>query len=261
MTIMIKVVSFLMFFICIPFIGAGYAYAQISHVSINEQQFILGEHPRFKLNIVSQDRKLDKMQFIIRQASGTESLMAKPLNHFLLLVMGVEDVVDPDATLVVREYRVNKWRDVKVFTLFKGQQLSAQLTAKSLAADLSVEAIASKAPSSSDKVATLSQASTQLLSVNGKQPAQYRDALIDGSCTLDDTSEMTLWRIGTVQGKKWGISIYGAMLAIFEANPKAFNQGKVSGLRADAELNCPSQALRAKHSNSKVAKQTFEASL
>ena len=259
MKIIIKVTLCLILFITAPFIGVGYADAQISHVSINEQQFILGGYPKFRLNIVSQDASLDKMQFVVRQTSGEERLMVKPINNFLLLVTGVEDVVDPSATLVIREYRVNKWRDVKVFTLFKGQQLPLELAVKSSAAHLSVENRASKAPNSSYKIATMSQASTPFPTAKGKTSAQYRDALIDKSCTLSYTPEMTLWRIGTEHGKEWGIGTYGAMIAIFEANPKAFNQGKIGGLRADASLRCPSHGLRQKYSNSKMAKQTFEA--
>ena len=259
MTRMIKVTLCLILFISAPFIGGGDAYAQISHVSINEKQFILGGYPKFRLNIVSQDASLDKMQFVVRQTSGEERLMVKPINNFLLLVTGVEDVVDPSATLVIREYRVNKWRDVKVFTLFKGQQLSPELAAKSSAAHLSAENRSSRAPSSSYEIATMSQTSAPLPTAKGKKSAQYRDALVDKSCTLNYTPEMTLWRIGTKHSKEWGISTYGAMIAIFEANPKAFNQGEISGLRADVSLRCPSRALREKYSNSKEAKQTFDA--
>ncbi|AQS40433.1 hypothetical protein Sps_05364 [Shewanella psychrophila] len=258
MTKTITLVMFSLLFICGSISTAGYAYAQISHVSINEQQFILGGYPKFRLNIVSQDANLDKMQFVIRQSGSEERLMVKPINNFLLLVTGVEDVVDPSATLVVREYRVNKWRDVKVFTLFKGQQLSPELAVKSSAAHLSMENQSSKVPSS-DKMTSMSQASTQLTAGNNEKSAQYRNALIDESCTLNHTSEMTLWRIGTEHGKEWGIGTYGAMIAIFEANPKAFNQGKISGLRADISLRCPSLALKEKYSNAKMAKQAFEA--
>ncbi|BAJ00249.1 LysM peptidoglycan-binding domain-containing protein [Shewanella violacea] len=259
MTKMIKVALYLILFIAAPFIGAGYANAHISHVSINEQQFILGGYPKFRVNIVSQDASLDKMQFVVRQASGEERLMVKPINNFLLLVTGVEDVMDPSATLVVREYRVNKWRDVKVFSLFKGRHLSQELAAKSSAAHLNIESRASEAPSSMYKIASMSQSSTQLSSGRGNKPAQYRHSLYDKSCTLKHTPAMTLWRIGTEHGKAWGLSTYGAMLAIFEANTKAFNQGDINGLRADALLRCPSQTLRAKYSNHKMAKQTFEA--
>ncbi|WP_050774354.1 hypothetical protein [Shewanella benthica] len=159
MTIMIKVALCLILFITAPFIGVGDAAAQITHVSINEQQFILGGYPKFRLNIVSQDVSLYKMQFVVRQTSGEERLMVKPINNFLLLVIGVEDVVDPRATLVFREYRVNKWRDVKVFSLFEGQHLSEELGLKSSAAYLSVENRSSQAPSSSYKIATMSQVS------------------------------------------------------------------------------------------------------
>ncbi|NRB25697.1 hypothetical protein [Shewanella sp.] len=272
MTKMIKVTLCLILFIGASSIGAGYANAQISHVSINEQQFILGGNPKFRLNIVSQDASLNKMQFVVRQMSGEERLMVKPINSFLLLVTGVEDVVDPSATLVVREYRVNKWRDVKVFPLFKGQQfkqqLAEELAVTSSAADLSIENSASNASSSSYTIATsdsryrlaaVSQRTTPLTPAKGQETARHRDALVDKSCTLNYTPAMTLWRIGTEHGKEWGISTYGAMIAIFEANPKAFNQGEISGLRADVSLRCPSHALRQRYSNPSLAKQMFEA--
>lgn len=251
MSTIIKSVMITLLLVCGFFTSAGNAYAQISHVSINEQQFILGGYPKFRLNIVSKHESIDKIQFVVRQASGEERLMVKPINNFLLLVSGVEDVLDPNAILVIREYRVNKWRDVKQFNLFNGQKLSPELSTKTSVEHLKLE----------KSVAYSAQTNTKAVPakpIDADKPARYRAALIDSSCQLDYTSDMTLWRIGTQQSKRWGISTYGAILAIFEANTPAFIDGKINSLRADVPLKCPSIALREKYADSNMAKKAFE---
>lgn len=253
MSTIIKSVMITLLLVCGFFTSVGNAYAQISHVSINEQQFILGGYPKFRLNIVSQHESIDKIQFVVRQASGEERLMVKPINNFLLLVSGVEDVLDPNATLVVREYRVNKWRDVKQFNLFKGQTLSPELSTKTSADNLKLEKSVTNSAQTNIKAVP-----AKLTDADKPVSARYRAALIDNSCQLDYTSDMTLWRIGTQQSKRWGISTYGAILAIFEANTPAFIDGKINSLRADVPLKCPSIALREKYADSNMAKKAFE---
>lgn len=236
------------------FFYVGNVHAQVSHVSINEQQFVLGGYPKFRLNIVSQHESIDKVQFVVRQASGEERLMVKPINNFLLLVSGVEDVLDPDATLVVREYRVNKWRDVKAFPLFTGQKLSPDLAAKASKAHLKV-----KKPEASAAMSTTAMDQNKPAAQLKTTPLASQADLIDETCHLEYTSEMTLWRISTLYGKKWGISTYGAIVSIFEANSSAFIDGEINKLRADVPLACPSAALRANYADNARAKKAFDA--
>ncbi|WP_076412185.1 hypothetical protein [Shewanella sp. UCD-KL12] len=234
------------------------ASSKVSHVSINAQQFILGGYPKIRLNIVSQHENLDKMQFVLTQGTSEERLMVKPINNFLLLVTGVEDVVDPDAMLVIREYRVNKWRDIKSFELFKGQELSPELATR-LASNVAAEKKLVQQHNIGAVNSDASKSDNSVVHTQQQISDEYRGALVDDSCTLNYTSDMTLWRIGTQQSKAWGISTYGAILAIFEANKKAFLKGRIDSLRADVPLLCPSLALRDKYADSKVAKAAFEA--
>ncbi len=266
MTIKITLMMLSLMLIYMPSTSVIAAPSKVSHVSINAQQFILGGYPKFRLNIVSGHTSLDKMQFVLMQSSGEERLMAKPINNFLLLVSGVEDVVDPGATLIIREYRVNKWREVKSFELFKGQELSPELAAHSTFNTATKKVVVVKpaaqtktAQKTTDQHLSESAQTTGIIVTKQQVSDEYRSALVDTSCTLTYTPDMTLWRIGTQQSKEWGISTYGAIVAIFEANTRAFLKGRIDSLRADASLLCPSLALRDKYSDSKVAKAAFEA--
>lgn len=87
--------------------------AQVSHVSINNMMFELGTYPKMRLNVITDNQDITRLEFVLRQSSGEEKLMAQELNRFLVLLTGVEDVKDPKAQLVVREYRVDRWYEVK----------------------------------------------------------------------------------------------------------------------------------------------------
>jgi len=235
---------------------ASDAHGQIAHVSINEKQFVLGGYPKLRVNIISDHDSLAKMQFIVRQANGEERLMMKSINNYLVLVSGVDDVIDPGAQLIVKEYRVNKWRLVKTLDLFDTSVvLGASFTPASMAS-ISPKAIASKATvKTTVKVtSTVTAVSQKIVSKSARVASANH-----GHCKITHDSTMTLWRIGMQYGGQWQISTYAAMLAIFDANPGAFNQGNIHGLRADANLLCPSQALIDKYPDKAVAKQTFNA--
>ncbi|QLE87098.1 hypothetical protein FLM48_19680 [Shewanella sp. Scap07] len=220
------------------------AMAKVTHVSINQQSFILGGYPNLRLNIVSEHDSLDKLQFIVLQSSGEERLMVKPINNFMLHLTGVEDINDPDAQLVIKEHRVNKWREVKRIALFNGDmKIPTELSETQTVA---VAPVAKKPQS----IATASQVAAPVV--------MQSNAHADLSCQLQTEPTQTLWRIGSNYAKQWQVNTYGAILAIYQANPKAFNKGNINSLRADVLLNCPTTAVIEQFANGASAKQQFE---
>lgn len=238
-----------------------FAWAKLTHVSINQRLSELGQRPTLRVNIVAQSVNLDKVQFIVEQRSGSERLMVKPMNTYMLLLSGVEDVRDSEAELVVKEYQVNNWQEVKRMPLFDAGMRSASADKPSKAEkpskpDKSVKAAKSnksvKAPAQPSRIADARQPMAALGTVNAGDRVQP-------GCQLDYAPPQTLWRLGSAYAKQWELSTYGAMLAIFEANPRAFNGGKINGLRADVTLKCPSAALKQKYHSAEAARVTFEA--
>ncbi|MGL5669179.1 MAG: FimV/HubP family polar landmark protein, partial [Shewanella sp.] len=92
--------------------------AQVSHVSINSRMFELGAYPKMRVNVITDNQDMTRLEFAVQQSGGEEKLMAEQLNRFLVLLTGVEDVTDPKARLLVREYRVDRWYEVKNLPLF-----------------------------------------------------------------------------------------------------------------------------------------------
>ncbi|ABZ78402.1 conserved hypothetical protein [Shewanella halifaxensis HAW-EB4] len=224
------------------------AHAQVSHVSINERQFDFGQHPSLKLNIVSSHNSLKKVQFSIRQGSGEERLITKPLTSFMVQVMGIEDVVDKDAVLIVKEYRVNRWYQVKVLSLFNGKVNNADIDSRYIA-------------SRSTAVKKVGQTETNMLAASSGIRVSGADVIVSrlDDCQIGFDGKETLWRIGNRQANRWGISPYGAMLAIFERNPKAFNQQNINGLKSQAQLECPSMVTLEKYADAMAAEKRFNA--
>ncbi|MEC4725432.1 hypothetical protein HWQ46_07720 [Shewanella sp. D64] len=217
------------------------AYAQITHVSINQQLFTLGEYPKFRMNIVADSDNYNKTQFIVRQGDNEEKLMVKPINKFLLLLSGVEDVNDPSAILVIQEYRVNKWREVKRFSLFSGDVSSVIAKAKPVVLKSEVKMV--------EKGLVLRQTSTP------------DEILADHNCLLDSLPGQTLWRIALQYSKEWEMTTQGSVVAIYEANPKAFNSKNISSLKEGAQLLCPSKLVKDKYRDSQVAQRKYQALL
>ncbi|MGS0682727.1 FimV/HubP family polar landmark protein [Shewanella sp. 125m-7] len=222
------------------------AHAQVSHVSINERQFELGQHPNLMLNIVSSHSNLKKVQFSIRQANGEERLISKPLTRFKVQVTGIDDVVDKEAVLVIKEYRVNRWYQVKVINLFDVNRAQAEMDSDYIASRSAMVDLGTQ-----DQVAAVANG----IRVSGAEVIVSR---LD-DCQIEFDGKESLWRIGNRQAKRWGISPYGAILAIFERNPKAFNQQSINGLKARAKLACPSMATLEKYTDAKGAEKQFNA--
>ncbi len=223
------------------------AEARLSHVSINKSQFTLGEYPRLRVNIVSERSDVSRLEFVVRQGNGEEKLMVEPLNNFMLLLTGVDNVTDPGAELVVREYVVNQWHEYKVIPLFGGAPRLAQSTPKAPVKASAV--LGSSAVPAAKFAAPAEEVTAPVLQI----------ASGDGSCLVDYQSGETLWRIASRYAPRWNTNVYGTMLALFDANPKAFHRGKISGLKQGAKLECPSPALLSRYPDTREAKQAFEA--
>ncbi|WP_119977141.1 FimV/HubP family polar landmark protein [Shewanella algidipiscicola] len=226
-----------------------FSWAAVTHVSINQMQFHLGLNPKLKLNIVTDQPSVDKLQFVVAQQSGQERLMVTPVNNFMLQLTGLEDVTDANAELIVQEYHVNQWREVKRITLFDATH-AARVPTKPKPSITAKPLVASN---------TLSSESPKPLKEQQKAPqGDVAADLVQADCELNYEAQQTLWRIGSAYAKSWQLSPYGAMLAIFDANPKAFNQGEIHGLRADVVLRCPSLSVKERYRDAKQAQQLFE---
>lgn len=310
---------------------SAYSVAQVSHVSLNGPMFELGSHPKMRLNVISDDQELTRLAFWVRQASGEEKLMAQPVNRFLVLLTGVEDVTDPQAQLVVKEYRVDRWYEAKRVPLFAGsaaiakvanaQAVTSQLTTGQSTKTQSTKIQSSKAPSATSQTsrdikrlhdAALTAASVAPVVRPTPQEGANLDALgqqqsvgfrIPGDngatavastagvttatitaatattaatttgvasatgnaasthsteCVLQYGGNDTLWRVAKRYTEQWQVSVYGAMLAIYEANPKAFAKNNINTLKATARLSCPSATIVAQYLDAKNAKALFE---
>lgn len=334
--------------------------AQVSHVSINSRMFELGAYPKMRVNVIADNQDMTRLEFAVQQSGGEEKLMAEQLNRFLVLLTGVEDVTDPKARLLVREYRVDRWYEVKNLPLFDNASSAessvsqakaavvksskaakaetTQLAASAAKSDKTIvkstkvvqevnlvtaeadvapvvpvasvvvaavtvndaaaprasgftfpedkpDAKASSASSASTEpslaksstepsAAQVSSANADMVkadkSINGIDVSEAKTAEVtkiasstnanatnSGECMLDYHNE-TLWRIANRYAPEWKVSVYGAMLAIHDANPKAFSKNRINALKKDATLYCPSAEILSRYPDAQAAKTSFE---
>lgn len=309
--------------------------AQVSHVSINSRMFELGAYPKLRVNVIADNQDMSRLEFVVQQASGEERLMVEEINRFLVLLTGVEDVKDSSAKLLVREYRLDRWYDVKSINLFgAAKPASAALTTKAVS-DTKKTTIAG-APKSADKVGikpvkvvaeskplaevtpaataantqskvptvevvtgfrfpeAANKKNTSATEINAFAKTSETIAVEKGAvenaatetvvpeivktanneqkqniaetasqtpehCQLTYLAGETLWRIANRYAKDWDVSVYGAMLAIYEANPVAFSKNRINALKSNAVLSCPSKMILDQHSDAKEARAVFEA--
>ncbi|MGI2193551.1 FimV/HubP family polar landmark protein [Shewanella baltica] len=363
--------------------------AQVSHVSVNSRMFELGGYPKLRVNVIADNQDMSRLEFVLQQADSEEKLMVEELNRFLVLLTGVEDVKDDKAKLLVREYRLDRWYEVKSINLFgEAKPASATLTAKAASGSKNTTAAlvqkrADKVNAQPVKVAAESRrvleakpataviaaakptvpapevvtgfkfpeaANEQNTSVTEvkpvvkisepvavkttavetvmsepvavkttavetvmSEPVAVKTTAVETvmsepvavkttpaetvvpetvmsrivatetvkttnselqvnaaetsptasqtpeNCQLTYLAGETLWRIANRYANDWGVSVYGAMLAIYEANPAAFSKNKINALKSNAALSCPSKMILAQHANAKEAQAMFEA--
>jgi FimV-like protein len=248
--------------------------ANVDHVSINSRQFELGQHPQLKVNLVADKNEVSKLAFYVQQMHGNnklqEQLMVRPINNYLLMVTGTEDVTDEQAKLIVQRYRRGSWNTYlelalfdaplsnKSATLVQSKAISQSLAdVKAQAAqnpassvsrfashsvqDVKAKAVKAQAPETPIEVNTASSnrpvADENKVNPTPKTQPQGKQDI----CLLPYEPGQTLWRIANHYAPSWRVNIYGAMLAIYNSNPQAFAGGDIQRLMVDAELICPTR--------------------
>ncbi|MBO2677697.1 hypothetical protein I6M56_02315 [Shewanella algae] len=281
------------------------ARAETAHVSINQRMFELGHLPLIKVNVVADSEDMTRLEFIVRQQGAAEKLMVQPINRYMVLLLGIDEVTDKQAELLVREYRINRWHELKHLPLFdtsvpvalrsnRARVFAEQMPTESPQVAVStqtienkaienktIEARAVQATAVSSKVvpppgvqaqrvkdvAGQPQSEPQSLGVSSASQAvaapgpQVKALPIDSrepGCMLDFDGTETLWRVASRYAENSHTHVYGAMLAIFDANPKAFSRGDIRNLRSDAKLHCPSSSLLESYGDKTAAKEKFE---
>ncbi len=261
------------------------ARAETAHVSINQRMFELGHLPMLKVNVVADSEDMTRLEFIVRQRGASEKLMVQPINRYMVLLLGIDEVTDKQAELLVREYRINRWHELKRLPLFdtsvpvalrsnRARVFGEQMPSESPRAEVPATVLSSKVvPSSAvqaqrvQAVAGQPQSEPQSLGVPSASQAvaapgpQVKALPIDSrepGCMLDFDGTETLWRVASRYAESSHTHVYGAMLAIFDANPKAFSRGDIRNLRSDAKLHCPSSSLLQSYGDKTAAKEKFE---
>ncbi|WP_219012418.1 FimV/HubP family polar landmark protein [Shewanella algae] len=281
------------------------ARAETAHVSINQRMFELGHLPLIKVNVVADSEDMTRLEFIVRQQGAAEKLMVQPINRYMVLLLGIDEVTDKQAELLVREYRINRWHELKRLPLFdtsvpvalrsnRARVFAEQMPTESPQVAVLIQALENKAIENktiearavqatavSSKVvpppavqaqrvkdvAGQPQSEPQSLGVSSASQAvaapgpQVKALPIDSrepGCMLDFDGTETLWRVASRYAQNSHTHVYGAMLAIFDANPKAFSRGNIRNLRSDAKLYCPSSSLLESYGDKTAAKEKFE---
>ncbi len=281
------------------------AIAETAHVSINQRMFELGHLPLIKVNVVADSEDMTRLEFIVRQQGAAEKLMVQPINRYMVLLLGIDEVTDKQAELLVREYRINRWYELKRLPLFdtsvpvvlrsnRARVFAEQMPTEPPQTVMSIQALENKAIENKaiearavpatvvsskvvpppavqaqrvKEVAGQPQSEPQSLGVPSASQAvaapgpQVKALPIDSrepGCMLDFDGTETLWRVASRYAQNSHTHVYGAMLAIFDANPKAFSRGNIRNLRSDAKLYCPSSSLLQSYGDKTAAKEKFE---
>lgn len=281
------------------------ARAETAHVSINQRMFELGHLPLIKVNVVADSEDMTRLEFIVRQQGAAEKLMVQPINRYMVLLLGIDEVTDKQAELLVREYRINRWHELKRLPLFdtsvpvalrsnRARVFAEQMPTESLQVAVSTQAIENKAIENKTIEARAVQATavsskvvqssavqaqrvkevagqpqsepqslgvpsaSQAVAAPGRQVKALPIASREPGCMLDFDGTETLWRVASRYAENSHTHVYGAMLAIFDANPKAFSRGDIRNLRSDAKLHCPSSSLLESYGDKTAAKEKFE---
>ncbi|MBO2555136.1 FimV/HubP family polar landmark protein [Shewanella algae] len=281
------------------------ARAETAHVSINQRMFELGHLPLIKVNVVADSEDMTRLEFIVRQQGAAEKLMVQPINRYMVLLLGIDEVTDKQAELLVREYRINRWYELKRLPLFdtsvpvvlrsnRARVFAEQIPTESPQVAVSTQALENKpienktietraAPATvvSSKVMPPSavqaqrvkevdgqgdgepqslgvHSASQAVAAPGRQVKALPIASREPGCMLDFDGTETLWRVASRYAQSSHTHVYGAMLAIFDANPKAFSRGDIRNLRSDAKLHCPSSSLLESYGDKTAAKEKFE---
>lgn len=178
--------------------------------------------------------------------------MVQPINRFLEQLSGQQVITDPKAQLVVTMNGLDGVILLAVLALFDAPLSfnSTQLT---------------KVPMPSGSAMTANKSTPVRVGVTSNTVEQadvatesHLQSQIPKYCQIIKDNSDTLWRIAECYKGQWNTSVYGAMLAIFEANMLAFSKQKIHLLLKDAPLHCSSPQILAQYDNPTVDKKVFE---
>ncbi|MCT8988008.1 FimV/HubP family polar landmark protein [Shewanella phaeophyticola] len=223
--------------------------AEVSHISIDTAAFERGKLPTLTVNVVTEHHDLSRLTFYLRQIYQDnivlEKLDVERQGNDVFLLNGKEQLRDPDAALIVSEYRNAKWQQYSPVPLFSPV---LQVSNHHPVAIKKMKLPSSSIPASTATVSRVVD-STPVL-------AQTQE-LLEG-CNILKQSDDSLWKIAVRYRKQWNSNIYGAMLALYESNPQAFYQGNINMLQLDSSLRCPPADILVKYQNVKADRITFD---
>ncbi|MBB1440387.1 hypothetical protein H5202_17240 [Shewanella sp. SG41-4] len=242
--------------------------AQVNHVSINSRQFELNNLPQLKINIVAQNDDASRLGFYIRQLDDSldgrnvlqQKLTVQGINRFLLQLSGTDIINDSNAQLIITENTATGAVTLAVIALFDAPY---SVNSATLTSNVGNPRVSPVANITSARVSKSRQDDSRLApasSVPERQPAPSPiETSQQARCLIERDNSDTLWRIANRYKDQWHTSVYGAMLAIFEANLLAFSKQRIHLLLKDVALNCPSTAILTEYNNKAVDKKVFEA--
>lgn len=255
-SVMYKRLIMLLFVVGGMFVSVIHAFAQVSHVSINSRQFDVGQQALLKMNLVVQNDDGSQLNFYTRQQIEGEmqqqKLLVQPINRFLVQLSGQHIITDTQAQLVVTVNRPDGAVLLAVLALFDAP-LSFNSAQLAKAPTTSIPSVIANKPSPTRVGATSDN--TEQVDVANEPTLRPQTPV---NCQLIKEDSDTLWRIAERYKGQWNTSVYGAMLAIFEANMLAFSKQKIHLLLKNAPLNCPSPEILAQYDNKIVDKKVFQ---
>ncbi|WP_137224744.1 FimV/HubP family polar landmark protein [Shewanella sp. MEBiC00475] len=223
--------------------------AQVSHISIDTIPFESGQSPRLTVNIITDQHDLSRLTFYLRQIYQDnivlEKLEVEQRDGDVFVLSGTEKIRDKDAALIVSEYRNAKWLQYSPVPLFTHPMTQSQHQPVAIKTMKSASALSTSISTPiSRKASAIPQLTTTQKNLN--------------DCNINQLPNDTLWKIAVRYRKQWNSNIYGAMLALYQTNPSAFYQNKISFLELGSSLRCPSMATISRYQNVAVDKITFE---
>ncbi|MDP5147720.1 hypothetical protein ORI98_14865 [Shewanella sp. ULN5] len=230
--------------------------AEVSHVSINSRQFAINQAPSLKVNFISKHKDLNQFYFTIKQGSGQHAveltLTASRINPYLIHLQGDGLIMDRQAKLIVSIFRNADWLQIASLPVFDAplSNNAAELTS---GVNLDNSLLKQKKTGMANSV----KPSVAIEDSPLKKVMQLPTIVPD--CLVNNSDNETLWKIANRYKLQWNTNVYGAMLAIFEVNTKAFSKQRIHLLLKDASLNCPAPHILAQYNDVSADRRTFEA--
>ncbi|MGK0408621.1 MAG: FimV-like protein [Shewanella psychromarinicola] len=223
--------------------------AQVSHISIDTIPFESGQSPNLTVQIITDQHDLSRLTFYLRQIYQNnivlEKLTVERRDGDVFVLNGAEKIHDPDAALVVSEYRNAKWLQYSPVSIFSQAIVQDQYQPVAIKTMKSPSALPTSIPKS----------------INTKAIASPQDAPMQkrvDQCQITLLADDTLWEIAVRYRKQWNSNLYGAMLALYQTNPSAFHQNNISLLKVGSSLRCPSVETLSYYQDIAVDKVTFD---